>query len=53
MQRSEQLQEQFEKLQAKRMLDKRMLGDEYVQQSYFSAELLFSSGGKEEVKKGQ
>lgn len=53
MQRSEQLQEQFEKLQVKRMLDKRMLGDEYVQQSYFSAELLFSSGGKEEVKKGQ
>lgn len=51
IQRSKELQEQFEELQAKRMLDKRMLGEDYVQQSYFSAELLFASLGDGESKK--
>ena len=42
------LQEQLEELQEKRMLDKRMLGEDYVQQTYFSAELLFAGAGEAE-----
>lgn len=51
MQRSKELMEQLEELQAKRMLDKRLLGEDYVQQAYFSAELLFASLGNAEAKK--
>lgn len=50
VQRRKRLQEQLEELQEKRMLDKRMLGEEYVQQAYFSAELLFGGAGEPEGK---
>lgn len=46
VQRRKRLQEQLEELQEKRMLDKRMLGEDYVQQAYFSAELLFAGAGE-------
>ena len=49
--RSKELQERFEELQEKRMLDKRMLGEDYVQQTYFSAELLFTPSGDGKTKK--
>ena len=48
VQRRKHLQEQLEELQEKRMLDKRMLGEDYVQQTYFSAELLFAGAGESE-----
>lgn len=51
MQRRIQLQEQLEELQMKRMLDKRFFGEDYMQQSYFSAELLFMPSGDAEGKK--
>ncbi|MCI8484958.1 MAG: hypothetical protein HFH41_11575 [Lachnospiraceae bacterium] len=51
VERRKQLQEQFEELQQKRALDKRLLGDDYVQQNYFSAELLFQGAGTESEKK--
>lgn len=51
IQRRKELQEQFEELQKKRMLDKRMLGEDYMQQTYFSAELLFAPSGDGETKK--
>lgn len=50
VQRRKRLQEQLEELQEKRMLDKRMLGEDYVQQTYFSAELLFAGAGEPEAK---
>ncbi|TGY95588.1 hypothetical protein E5329_14295 [Petralouisia muris] len=51
MQRRIQLQEQQEELQMKRMLDKRLYGEDYMQQTYFSAELLFMPSGDAEGKK--
>lgn len=51
VERRKQLQEQFEELQQKRALDKRLLGDDYVQQNYFSAELLFQGAEGESEKK--
>lgn len=50
MRRSKELQEQLEELQMKRLLDKRLLGEDYMQQTYFSAELLFGTLGHTEAE---